>query len=342
MFFSRNSRWASVLCVALAVAGMGAFGQLQAQTPDLTIRVDHDTVCPGTQNVPIGVYMSNPNDSVVAFEMWVQLDRPDIMVFQTELDTFIDTSYWQCLEWSGPVCVDSLHVPDWEPWDFFHIDTSVMYFGHVDTTGTLISGWEFLSARSLGGMGTDLDVVGMARQFGPADSLAIPPQQDGLLLKMIADVFDPPDTMTDRTANILVQTDLLQHFCFSDPQGNCIGLTYDTIPDTTFWVCLEWLEDSCLQWAQVSTPPYDSISIDWIVDPVLNVDIENGSVTIMSALWGDIDMNGRWDIGDLVYLVDWFFNGGPEPTCPFEADCNGDGEIDISDLVCWVENIFTP
>jgi hypothetical protein len=47
------------------------------------------------------------------------------------------------------------------------------------------------------------------------------------------------------------------------------------------------------------------------------------------------------DIADLVYLVDYMFNEGPEPPCFEEADMNCDGQIDIADLVHLVDYMFT-
>ena len=47
------------------------------------------------------------------------------------------------------------------------------------------------------------------------------------------------------------------------------------------------------------------------------------------------------DIADLVYLVDYMFNGGPPSPCPDEADMNGDSAIDIADLVYLVDYMFS-
>ena len=49
------------------------------------------------------------------------------------------------------------------------------------------------------------------------------------------------------------------------------------------------------------------------------------------------------DISDLVYLVEYMFNGGPEPPNLSAADVNGSHAmpIDISDLVYLVDYMFT-
>ena len=60
---------------------------------------------------------------------------------------------------------------------------------------------------------------------------------------------------------------------------------------------------------------------------------------------GDVDHSGVLpiDIGDLVYLVDYMFTGGPAPTCWDEGDVDGSGvvPIDIGDLVYLVDYMFT-
>ncbi len=63
----------------------------------------------------------------------------------------------------------------------------------------------------------------------------------------------------------------------------------------------------------------------------------------IGELRGNIDMDpaDQIDISDLVFIVDYMFNGGPEPPCFDEADMNCDGVIDISDLVWVVDYMFT-
>ena len=71
--------------------------------------------------------------------------------------------------------------------------------------------------------------------------------------------------------------------------------------------------------------------------PVLN----NGAFFV--CLPGDVDNNGSGpDISDLVYLVDWMFNGGPPPPVLLQADVDGSGGIiDIADLVYLADFMFT-
>ena len=58
----------------------------------------------------------------------------------------------------------------------------------------------------------------------------------------------------------------------------------------------------------------------------------------------DYDPGDAIDISDLVYLVDYMFNSGPEPPCLSESDIDasgGESPIDISDLVYLVDYMFS-
>lgn len=64
-----------------------------------------------------------------------------------------------------------------------------------------------------------------------------------------------------------------------------------------------------------------------------------------SCCWGlrgnvDGDASDIQDIGDLVYMIDYQFRDGSEPSCFEEADVNADGIIDVADLVCMVDHQF--
>jgi len=54
----------------------------------------------------------------------------------------------------------------------------------------------------------------------------------------------------------------------------------------------------------------------------------------------DGDAGDQIDIGDLVYLADYTFQGGPPPPCFDEADIDGDGDITVADLVFLAEYVF--
>ncbi len=341
-----------IWCAVALLAGPSA----QAQLPELWVRVSDVTSPPGMQNAEISIYLNNYQDTVAGFNLWIQLDRPDIMEFQTDSSTVVDTSYWECLEWDGPVCIDSLLTNPLGDWDFIHIDTKVVAIGNFDSTGTLISGWEMVDARSLTG-GFDLNIAGISFTEQNPDNRGIAPQQGGMLIKILADVFDIPDTMTDRTVNMMIQHAVLDHYNFSRPDGSSIGIVYDTVPDTNCYICTAWAGDVCTNWERVSLPPpggCDSIDIDTVavarVDTT-TVTLIDGSLTVLPSCCvnrgnadGVIGIGGPIDVADLTYLVRYLFKEGPEPPCLEEGNADGvvgiGGPIDVADLTYLVRYLF--
>lgn len=337
-------------CVFAILTGSSAKAQ-----PVLKVDVSDTTTQSGALNTVIPIYMTNYQDTVAGFNLWIQLDRPDIMEFQTNPAIVIDTIWWQCTAWDGPVCIDSVMVPEDSTWDFMYIDTTDVLIGNFDATGTLLSDWAMVSARSLTG-GFDLNIAGMS--FNEEDTLnrGIPPQQGGILIKILADVFEIPDTMTERTVKLMIQHDILNHFNFSRPDGTSIGILHREVPDTNCWRCEVWVEEVCMDWERIPTPPdCDSLgsdnccpdSFEVVMDSVpyldpINVTLEDGSVTVAGFMCGDVDANGAVNIADLTYIVEFLFFGGPppQPMASGNIDCQGGETPNIADLVYIVTYLF--
>jgi len=246
------------VAISLAVLLTISVGHAQDNL-DLEVIVEDVTTFPGEQNVVIPIYMKNYHDSVAGFNMWLILDRPDIMEFQIVLDT----------------------------------------------AGTLISGWEGMSANSLGGLGHDLTFFAISNNMPPyTNSIDYPQYGEIPLVKLVADVYDIPDTMTDRTANIHVVTEPLYNFCFSDPYGFCIGYVEGEL-DTT------------------------------------KVTITDGSLTVLVLICGDIDGSGSDpNVVDLTYFAEYLFNGGAPPPVIEMANVDGDNGINVVDLIYLVDFMF--
>ena len=348
----------SVALVVIVLTIIMSATTTTAQIPSISLKVADTTAAPNSLNTAITVFMDNIFDEVAGFNIWIQLDRPDVMIFQTDTITIIDTAFWECIDTNtGGVCIDSIEGFGFDSlWYVFYVDTFVDTVGSFDTTGTLISGWDFVDTRSLSGVGTDINIVGIADLPGGA---VVPPissgQQGGVLLRILADVFPMDDSVSDRTVNMLVQTDFKDHFSFARPDGSSINWTTTQVLDTTCFECLQWFEDTlCLNWNEVpqvlgqplDTSLCDSLFIELVTIPILdsaNINIINGSLTVLlSFACGNINgsLDGQIDIADLVYLVGFMFQSGPDPI-PYEAgnvDCAG--LIDISDLVYMVGFMF--
>jgi hypothetical protein len=317
-----------------------ALPSAQAKLPRLRVQVSDTTAASGAQNTVISVFMDNYQDTVAGFNIWLMLDRNDIMEFQTDSATKVDTTYWICNTWEGSVCVEST-LSNPLNYDFIHIDTNDVLIGNFDTSSTLCSGWEYFDARSLG-IGFDVNIAGVANMLGGPTVPGIAPQQGGVLCKILADVFDVPDTLQDRTVNILIQHQTLDHFNFSLPDGSSIGILYDTVPDTNCWVCTMWVGPDCMAWERVSIPPpsgCDSIDVDTNLAPYLdtvNVKLYDGSVEVLLGccvgIRGDVNGSGTISIPDVTYLMAYLKSIGPAPPCFEEGDVNGSGTISIPDV----------
>jgi len=343
MTLGKTNRFAFPVAFALAFCVLTWAVPVSAQLPDLVIEVDNVEVPSGATGIRIPVQLTNFNDSIGGFNLWFQMDRPDLAKFVGSTGQTIDTSYWECLLEESSVCVDSQLTTPSGPWDFIHVDTSTIYIAVIDTVGTAVGGWELVDARSLSGVGTDINVIAIADYFGGPIIAGLGPQtQPVTLIKLVADVFEIPDTLTDRTVNVLVQYDFLDHFNFSRPNGTSIGLAYKQILDTNYYVCDQWAGEVCTKWSRVSLPPYDSIAI--VPDSVAvidsqNVIVDNGSISVSAGVCGDANGDGFADPVDLSYLVDFLFSGGPFPDPA--ADVNCDNAVDPVDLSFFVDWLFS-
>ena len=55
---------------------------------------------------------------------------------------------------------------------------------------------------------------------------------------------------------------------------------------------------------------------------------------------GELNRDGRFDLSDVVWFLNFFFLGGPKPVPLEAADMNGDGELDIGDAVFGLSHLF--
>jgi len=335
--------------------------------PRLKVSVGDTTGSAGEQNSVITVFLQNTLDQVAAFELWLQLSRPDVCLFQTDMDTVVDTTYWFCSEWDGDICLDSITdtLPnDPPPYDFFHVDTVEAYKGNIETDGTLIDGWELITTRSLSGTGTDIKVAAIAnRESVPGNPPPIPPGS-GVLFRLLADILPIPDTMEDRSVEIIAQP-FLNNFSFSRPDGTSIGIKTVTVPDTSFYLCMEWAEPpytNCVDYDRVNPTECgesgcDSIYIQMVDIGVLDTDsvqLISGSLTVDTWHCGDINSNGEITIGDVSIMVDYLFISGPydpvynpsgviiEPAEKGNTNCSTEQpvEITIGDISAIIDRLF--
>ncbi|SYZ71806.1 exported hypothetical protein [Candidatus Zixiibacteriota bacterium] len=383
-FSPRSLKLSRLFAVAILLLLAGVSSGFAQIYPDLEVEVRDTTAYPGTQNSVISVYMRNYADTVAGFELWLQLSRTDRAIFQTNIDTVIDTTYYRCTQWNGSTCLDTViaswywvctqysgstcvdssyqlgyyrctnyHLPDsvcldsvWVPgYDWRVIDTQVVHTGNFDTTGTLISGWEYIQSRSLGGSGYDIKITAQANTAPPPYHKGIGFPQYGTkpLIKLLADVYPLPDSVLDRTVKIAIQAHNLDNFSFSRQDGSSIGVISYYVPDTSWFVCQAWDGSNCLLWEKVQGPPADSFHVDSLLTGKLDstkVALFDGTLSILQGLCGDVNNNGVINILDVSYLINFLYKHGPALPNPYLADCNGKAGLNILDVSYIINFIY--
>lgn len=58
------------------------------------------------------------------------------------------------------------------------------------------------------------------------------------------------------------------------------------------------------------------------------------------SLAGDSNGDGQVNIADVIFMIHWIFHGGPGPECQDAADYDADGELNIGDIIGPLEYIF--
>lgn len=215
-------------------------------------------------------------------------------------------------------------------------------FAGFDSTGTLTSGFEYVEAIDRAGDQSELwflCIADLLQDFEIRDGIM--PNTSGVVVKIKYTTTNAPDTLIDLTSFISYElpTD------FSDRYGNSLGMITETTIDTSYYICDAYVNDSCVSSHKTYTPElgYDFMVIDTLepgfLDPSM-VELNPGSITLR-VLNCDQDGNGEWDISDLVCLIDYMFNSYNTETCPLlscEVDLNQG--LDISDLVGFIDYFF--
>jgi len=309
---SRSSSARPVMVLALSlIVSVFSLAQSAPESPNspiLTVAIDNASGFPGQQNVAISVNLANVQDSISAFTIWLKVTRPECMRFK--IDTVVIQGF--------PAVV-----------------------GFLDTSNTLMKGWEYLDTRSMSGNGTDLLITGIANANGgpPAVKAPLAPGQ-GTMFRVYCNITNIPDSMTDRTVVIQIEKYFLDKFVFSRPDGTAIGFYNIIRPDTQCWRCDLWNPPGvCQSWTKVPDPPCDEQRI--VPDTVPKLDTTkvyawDGEMLIgpgcCVGTTGNVNMAGIVDLSDLSALVSYLTGGGYVLPCVKEANVNAAGIVDLSDL----------
>jgi hypothetical protein len=79
-------------------------------------------------------------------------------------------------------------------------------------------------------------------------------------------------------------------------------------------------------------------SMGTTIEPVL----ENGTLQVSLRPYrrGYVNGDGRIDISDSIFVLEYLFGAGEQPTCFAAADANGDSRVDLGDAVWLLGYIF--
>jgi hypothetical protein len=347
-FISQSRNLVPVALAGLVIAACAMPVAAGPTIPKLFVSMSDTTVQAGDTSAWISVSFVNYTDTVSGFTMTVLLDRPDILEFRTdEMDTIWDTTYWECTQWYNGQCIDS------EPIDP-PIVTPIITSGAIDTVGSRISKWEYVTARSQTENQHDIKITGLADWGGPPYTPGIKPQSNpGLLCRLNLRVYQNlPDS--DRTVTLYIVSSV-GGTNFSDPHGNLIGtITNYNICDSLYLVCDNWIGDSCAAWLDTIPGYEDTLVIDtffryWICkqwgkdhlgndsclswgnysdpDSAVNAD----SISIDSLPWTVYDETAVFFTSGHLTVVD------VECVC---GDMNNDGLPNVGDAVFLINFIF--
>jgi hypothetical protein len=61
---------------------------------------------------------------------------------------------------------------------------------------------------------------------------------------------------------------------------------------------------------------------------------------IPSFKHGDANGDGKWTVGDVIYLINYLFKGGPSPNPKLAGDANCDGKVTVADAVYLINYLF--
>ena len=326
----------------------------KAQAPELYLALSDTTVSAGDTTGWVSVYLSNYQDVLAAFTMRIVLDNPELIDFRTDAtDTTFDSVWEYCNGWDNGVC--TLWV------DTLYVDT-IVHSGAIDTVGTLISGWEYVTAQSFSSNRTDIKITALADALGAPYVPGLSPRTNpGLLFRLRYRAHPETADSTDNTVYLRI-IDNLGETAFSDPYGDLIGVisghdicdTIQTDPlvcDTFFryWICQEYSGPDCIDSISTSNPDSamyaDWITIDTVAWTVRNMNTSfytDGVVTVsfIDCVCGDANDDGLFNVGDAVFLINYIFRAGLPPAYPNCADANDDGEINVGDVVFMINGIF--
>lgn len=312
-----------VACVLLFAAAVvvsdtgsreGSRSARSASIPEIILELDSAEVPVADSGAWMNVYLTNPLHEVNGFEIYLILDG--VSLFEFHAETVVDTTI---------TCIDTI---DCDPADTA-IDTLAV--SAFDTSGTALSGWEFVESRVL----TPINLRLVALSDRPGGGTVAPLSTGGprLLARIWMQKTVPSfilDTLTERTSYVFIDG---PQTLFSDPNGDLLG-QYDSVVLLDSFHC-------------VDTPTCDTVDTFsywdtlFFFDTTAFVYLKGARTFGPSCMMGDINASGDINSADIIALVNYVFRGGAPPVCsPIAGDVTCSGSTDAADIIFLVGFVF--
>ena len=178
-------------------------------------------------------------------------------------------------------------------------------------------------------------------------------QVGGVLFRMLTDIEDIDDTVTERSVNLNTLSNPADNFVFTRADGTVIGVTYHHFLDSIFYRCDSWDNDvtppECYSWTRVSMPPWDSVAVfpdsQAYIDTTTQVELIHGKMTVLiCGICGNTsgDIGELIDLADITQLISSVYMAGPEadPPCLGNINCDIQGLIDLADITRLIDNVY--
>ncbi len=292
----------TVLLLLWLWLGLTATTTAEPADTAINLTIANAAILPDSTRFYVDVYLDSPNDSVAGVSLYVSVSNPELMYFDAS----------QLLPIRG-----------------------------VDTTGTLLSGWQLVNSISPSGVWSDIQIVALANIVEPPYNPGFAPQSGGLLLRLIGHLKEPlpADSLTElRIDTALTKTG------FSTPRGYLIGIITETYIDTFYYACEHWDGDSCLSWVQVLPSQADTAIIDTIPFSYYDTTasfFNEGALRVVTHFPGDANNDWSVNVADGIFLINYVFKSGPAPDPLDYGDANCDAVINVGDIVKIINYIFS-
>jgi hypothetical protein len=259
------------------------------------VRIGYKTAYPGNiAEVEVG--LKNPTMNINGFQFMITISHPDLIDFYTDsvaIATVLDT-VWKDTCTVGP---DSTHGDSCFVVDSVRVLELLVRYCHIDTTGSLISGWNIVECHGDTG-DTSSPECNWIEVFGFDISDTLKPYPNyRTLFKFWVDVGCLTDTSTDRSVSFYMTPG--GNSFLADPKGDVVPFRYHQ-GELAAW------------WSVPGDANSDSVVNVGDVTYLVGFLYRNGPPPCMPEA-GDANGDCIVNVGDLTYLVSYLYRSGPAP-----------------------------